>query len=169
VAPVPSAEEARAAARRIFNEAEYYFNAKIWDTALTEYQKAYAQDPTYAIAYFRAALCFYNLGKYDLEIEYYKRALQYKPGYTEARLNLAHAELSTDLLEDAVKDYRKVLELEPRHPIAEYNLGLLYLDLGKPDLAAVYLRHYLEDNPHGTDRAKAQHHLDRALEKAKGK
>jgi tetratricopeptide (TPR) repeat protein len=168
-APAPSAEDARAAARRIFNGANDYFTAKIWDTALTEYQKAVALDPTYDKAYFKIALCFYNMGKYDLEIEYYKRALQFNPRYTEARLNLAHAELSTDLLEDAVKDYRKVLELEPRHPVAEYNLGLLYLDLQQPELAAVYLRHYLQDNPDGIDVKKARHHLDRALEKSKGK
>ncbi len=62
-------------------------------------------------------------------------------------LRLAITHHQEGRLADAEHVYRAILETEPGHADANHNLGVLAVQLGKPELSLSYLKAALEANP----------------------
>lgn len=152
-------------AREIFVKACDYLDAREFEIASSEFDRALVLKPDYYQAWFKKGLCFYYRQQYALEIECYKRCLQVSPDYVPALQNLAAALFAADDLEGAVRIYHKLLDLDPKHHDALYNLGIAYSALEEYSLAVQCLQRFMDAYPNDALREKAQQHATRAREK----
>ncbi len=74
---------------------------------------------------------------------------------TKAKTELALATVDAKYYQDALKTLLKIIELSPTEPNNYSNVGILYQNMGKPDLAKFAFEKALELNPN-SESAKAQ-------------
>lgn len=106
-----------------------------WDEAETEFTKAIALNPNYALAHQRYSIQLATLGRTDEATAEIKRAQQIDPLSliinTDAALILFLQELYTEALDQCYK----TLELDPNFSVAHFQLGLIFEQLGRFDEA----------------------------------
>jgi tetratricopeptide (TPR) repeat protein len=127
---------------------------------LAQAQAAAPQEPVFA----------YNLGKALIgegrtpeALAAFRTAIKYKPDFVEARFDAAHLQHQAGALEEAEKGFREVLRRMPGLVHARLALGVVLVDLDRPQEAEAPLRRGLEEA--GDAKLKAQFllHLSTAL------
>ena len=85
-------------------EGTNHFNAKEYQKALDDYDRAYQLDQQYAQAIYGRGLAYYNLKEYQKAIADYDRAIQLDPQYTYAYYNRGLAYSNLKEYEKAIAD-----------------------------------------------------------------
>ena len=103
-----------------------YGQARRFQEALADFDKAIALDPNYAQAYANRAQIQRQVGKADLALADYDKALSIDPGYAPAYLGrgIVHRQKGRSL--DAFNDFNKAISIRPDNSQAYYNRGMLY-------------------------------------------
>lgn len=110
-------------------------------TGLGLAQQALARDPRDANAWNNAGLAFFGLGRYAEAAEAFAQATENEPPNALFWNNLAGARREQGSLAEAERLLvTEVLPRAPDLPIAHLNLGIVYLRLARPDLAAPALQ-----------------------------
>jgi tetratricopeptide (TPR) repeat protein len=118
--------------------------------ALTEFQRAVAQDPDNADARNALGILLHLSFRRPAEaIEHYEKALEVRPTFSEARTNLANVYLDQGRYDEAIKLYEQVLNdmLYPTPFIAQGNMGWAYFKKGDTQKALENIRAAVTLNP----------------------
>ena len=86
-----------------------------------------------------------------LAIVEFEQAVKLDPANPEYLNQLGTARKAAGDLEGAMASYRRALELAPGHNASRYNLGLVLLDLDRPDEAEAHFRRIHESDPRDPD------------------
>jgi len=100
-----------------------------------------------SLLFAKLADTFREQGELDRAIEALTQGLAEKPDYITARIVLAACLKEKGDLDGAYNEFEYVLKLDPFHTAAMKKLGLLLLDMDRPEEAIVHLKRYLEELP----------------------
>jgi len=106
-----------------------HYNAKEYQKALTDYDRAIQLDPQDADAYYNRGLVYYNLKEYQKAIADYDRALQLNPQHVGAYYNRGLVYDDLKEYQKAISDYDRVIQLAPQDADTYNNRGNAYREL----------------------------------------
>jgi tetratricopeptide (TPR) repeat protein len=106
------------------------------------------------------AEALYRLEEFSLSAQAYQVYLDHFPGDGEARLQMAVALSSCSAFERALEQLRQVFEKSPLTPQVNYYLGLLLIELKKPEEARHHLQLELKSNPSSSEAMTQMAYLD---------
>jgi len=115
--------------------------------AITLFNKALKQDPTFHLAYYNLGLAYKNLSEYEKAISAYKKAISLCPVYTMSYVNLGMVYLDLELYTEAFEMYKKAIEIEPGNEKALNNFGNILIIMGKYKEAFNAYKEALTINP----------------------
>lgn len=96
------------------------------DSAIEEFTKAIASDPSSANAYYGRAYAYYKNGKLKESVSDFDKVITLDPASADAYYNRALALYKMGSFDAAIADYNKVLEINPNAIDALYGRGLAY-------------------------------------------
>lgn len=89
-------------------------NRRDFEHALTHFNRAIDQDPTFAEAYNQRAIVHYLREQYEESIEDCKRCVSRMPCHFGAWAGLGHCYAHLGKREEAIRSYQKAIEINPR-------------------------------------------------------
>jgi tetratricopeptide (TPR) repeat protein len=115
-------------------------DARQYDAAIDQFQKAIAAEPASYSAHFNLGLAYSLSGKDALAIPEYRKTLELKPGIFQAELNLGMSLFNTGQFADAAQAYTTARSLDSKSAAAELGLGRALARLGRRADAAAHYR-----------------------------
>ncbi len=112
------------------NLAMIYKEAKRFDDAVLEYDKAIALKPQFWGAYFDRGNLYRENGKFDLAIADYTKVLKILPGYAQAYANRGTAHFLNGEQHSALLDFNWAIRFDPRAINAINNRAVIYAGQG---------------------------------------
>lgn len=103
-----------------------YYNAKEYNLAIPEFQKAISTEPTNHELYFYLGMC-YKEEQGTNAVDAFKKAIEFKPDYVIAYVNLGNTYLKMKMYQKAVEVLREAVKLDPNYNEALLNLGSAYV------------------------------------------
>ena len=116
------------------------------ETALADYQKALALDPSCASAHFNLAVAFVQAGKFGEAESHYRKALPGRPT-AETHNGLGYVLSRQDQTDEAVAEFRKAIDIDPTFTPAYNNLAEALVRQGKLEEAEDYYKRSLAEKP----------------------
>ncbi len=95
-------------------------------TAIDDFTKAVATDPTFAKAYHGLAFVYANSGQTERALDNYEMALLADPNYADARFNYAILLREQGYSDDAIRQLERVLADNPRDASAHLAVATIY-------------------------------------------
>jgi len=177
----PQAKSARtdrekaAEAIRLNNLGVAYMNQRRSESALKNFEQAYALDPNLLAAHLNRGIALLNLQRPEPARHVLVEAAEQQPNSPRAWFNLGLLYSMIDEIEPALAAFGRVAQLDPNDADAHYFLGALHQRAKQLDLAVKSYRRALELNPfHASaqfglagayqrlgDSEEARKHLDR--------
>src|SRR5690349_18525393 len=138
-------------ALKTYLDGERNLRAAQFDSAVTGFQAATAQDSTFALAYYRLAVASAWAGRMGMLAPSITRALALagRMGERDRALLVAFAEMARGNPEEAERRYRRILEIYPDDLEARFQLANVL---------------YSYNAPRGRSPGEAREHYDRVLE-----
>jgi len=99
------------------------YDAKDYEGAALDYQKATEKTPKNKIAWYNLAMAKDQLGLYDEAIMYFTKSLEIDPNYTDALFRRGYSKEDNGTPLEAVADYTRVLEIDPGYIEAYFERG----------------------------------------------
>jgi tetratricopeptide (TPR) repeat protein len=124
-----------------------FADQKEYDTALEEYRKALAIDPSQEQAHYLAGLALIRNGHPKQAVDDLRAALKLSPGDTFAKYHLAFSLIQIRELEEAQTLLREVIQQDPKYADAYYELGKLQLEQGDTKGSVASLENGTKANP----------------------
>lgn len=106
--------------------------------AATWLEKVWQIDSTDANLALKIANIWFDAGLKKMAVPYYRSFLARFPDQANARVDYATALMEAGDVMQAVTQLKQVLEINPTHQVANLNLGILNLQIGRPDQALTY-------------------------------
>ncbi len=119
-------------------------------------------DPENVRYLYQAGNIFFDNEEYDLALQYYGKAAQKNPNYRLIYSDIAQCHLKKGNIIEAIKNYNRSMKLKPDEPSAANNLAVLYMKLGKYEVAKKLLEKYVAKFP---DNQSLRYNLTRLKEK----
>lgn len=120
---------------------------KEYDTALQEYRKSLAIDPTQEQTHYLVGLALIRNGHPKDAVEELRAALKLNPSDTSAKYHLAFSLIQIREISEAQTLLREVIQQDPQYADAYYELGKLLLDQGDTKGAVSSLESGTKANP----------------------
>jgi len=95
-------------------------------TAIADYTKAVAADPTFAKAYYNLAITYSNIGQPERAMENYEMALLADSNYADARFNYAILLREQGYTDDAIAQLERMLAENPNDASAHLSVATIY-------------------------------------------
>jgi len=124
-----------------------FADQKEYDTALEEYRKALAIDPSQEQAHYLAGLALIRNGHPKDAAGDLRAALKLSPGDTLAKYHLAFSLIQIRELQEAQTLLREVIQQDPKYADAYYELGKLQLEQGDTKGSVASLENGAKANP----------------------
>lgn len=124
-------------AQRLYEVGNQYFNAKMWQQAITTYEEAVELDPTF-------------------------QAARHNLGHSYLQQALASGEpLNATMMNEAIRQLEQVIELDSNFAISYYSLGLAYQALEQKEEAIHAFEKFLdlEDGSDSEAKTEAENYL----------
>jgi len=126
------------------NLALAHINQGNYDRAMAELDRALRLDPTHANTWNNLGLALFYRGDFAAAQSAFEEATRLEPQAALFWNNLASALREQDRLEEAQQVLLdRVFSLDSTLPVAHLNLGIIYLRIDRPDLAAQHLQEAL--------------------------
>jgi tetratricopeptide (TPR) repeat protein len=113
--------------------------ARLFDESIQQSQKTLALDPTFGIGHFQLAQALVQTRQYQAAILEFQKAIELSGHLAAFDANLANAYAVSGQKAEAI---RIVSDLEAKaqlNPSADANVALVYVGLGEPDQAMLWL------------------------------
>ena len=140
-------EKAPEKARPLGSRADLYRDAKQFDLALADYDKALVLSPTYATGYHNRGGVYDNLNQLDKAYADFSKAIQYNKEYIKAYYNRATILTKMNRPQEAIVDFNKLLELDSTYENGYINRGIAHMNLGDATSAIKDYTKALQLNP----------------------
>jgi tetratricopeptide (TPR) repeat protein len=147
IASVTSENKGSLTAYKYYIQGWNDYNAKKYDSAIENYEKALELNPKYVDVLNNLGLIYDKLENYQKAIFYYQNALEIKPDYAIAHYNTGLAYYKLKNYSKAIEFYKKAIELKPTYDKALYALGLVYYYQNNYPEAEYYYLKSVEVNP----------------------
>ena len=144
------------------NLAQYYYDNKDYEKALSICQEALVFLPNHHNAGFMLVQLFFKLNRTNEAIQATRQAIDMYPKNKDMVLSFFAILTEKEQYAEAEKVYRHYLTLNPQAANAHYNLGALALAQGHNAEAILSLQRAIKDDPDNSD---AHLYLAQALEK----
>jgi tetratricopeptide (TPR) repeat protein len=131
----------------------YYSRALAYDemgqfeSAIEDYDKAIALNPSFTNAYNNRGLDFYEIGQLDRAIADFDHAISLNPAHAQAYYNRGLVFDKMGQLDKALADYDRAISLSPYDVDAYNNRGKVFSRIGQLDRAIADFDHALSLNP----------------------
>jgi tetratricopeptide (TPR) repeat protein len=112
-----------------------YYNAKEYNLAIPEFQKAISKEPDNHELYFYLGMC-YKEEQPTSAIDAFKKTIELNPEYVLAYVNLGSTYIKMNMYQKAAEILREAIRLDPNFSEAFLNLGMAYV-MAKEYRAAV--------------------------------
>jgi len=122
----------------------FYDDIKEYDSAIVNFRKAIAFDPSYTPAYSAAGAVFMKMEITDSALSYLHRAVKLDPAAVTATLNLGLLYHDIGRHDSAIVYLQQAIRLDPSKPRSYYMLGCSYALANQPEQAIAYLRQAYE-------------------------
>lgn len=106
-----------------------------YETAISNFAKAFQKNPGFAKAYYNRGLVYTALGQLSQGISDFTKALEIKPKFNEAYIKRGHLNVAMGEYDQAIKDFTKVIETEPTRYEIYFCRSLVYYAQGEFDKA----------------------------------
>ena len=144
------------------NLAQYYYDNKDYEKALSICQEALVFLPNYHKARLKLVRLLFALNRTDEAIQATRQAIDRHPENGDMAFHLFVTLFNAEQYAEAEKVYRHYLTLNTHAADADYYLGILALAQGRNEEAILSLQRAVKDAPNDTD---AHLYLAQALEK----
>ncbi len=124
-------EDLKSRKERHEKKARESFNAKKYNEAIIEYEKASKIDPKNVNYLHDIGSCYVILGEHKNGIKYYKKALAIDPKYSLAYKNLGLAYNELGEYNDAIEAFNKLIKIDSKNPVGYRNRAIAYKNLNK--------------------------------------
>lgn len=134
----------------------YYLKGVVfWETndttkAISNWQTAVEQDPTYADGYIRLANYYMSIKQYNTAEQYLRSGLRLKPNDPFLNMNMGIYLTYKGFADSATQAYKTALTFNTDLSLAKANLGLLLCDKGQYEEAKPLLEQALPSDPKNT-------------------
>jgi Flp pilus assembly protein TadD len=135
----------------VADKASKLMNARRYDAAATEWQRAIQLNDTEALAHNNLGFCLAELNRMAEAIAAYEKALALSPEYPEANNNLGSALMAQGLVQEATERFRRAVELKPGYGSAHSNLGAALAQQNRLSEAVEHFRKGAELSPESAD------------------
>ena len=119
-----------AQSHRGLRQGSRHLDAKQYDMALREFERAVAANPNDALAHTMLGVARYWTGQVDASVESYRRAIELDPRNAQAYLLLGISRAYRAELKEARAAFLKAAEFEPTRADVQMNLGSIEDSLG---------------------------------------
>jgi len=142
-----------------FNAGRAAKEAKQWDEAITQFQKASELDPNQSAVWSNMAECYVALGDskttveeknaaYDKAFEAYQKAIALTPEDGALHNNYALALVREKKIDEAQKELQNAAQLDPSSAAKYYyNLGAVLTNINQPDAAGAAFKKAIDTDP----------------------
>jgi Tfp pilus assembly protein PilF len=122
-------------------------NMGLMREAISDFDKAIALNPAYALAFNNRGVTFKKIGMFNEAIEDFTAAIALNPDYYKAYGNRAIAYGKIGRFDKAIEDFNKALALNPSYYETYLNLGVFYGEAGMLDKALESFNQALAGDP----------------------
>ena len=112
-----------------------------WREAKVQFLKALSLNPRLANSHNNLGTAYRQMGEPENAIREYRKAIEIQPGFATAHYNLAVALAAKGEKNEAERQLEEAIHFAPDYSEAHLALGRMLVERGRPDLAAVHLRH----------------------------
>jgi tetratricopeptide (TPR) repeat protein len=147
------------------NDGNSHYDAKQYQQAIADYDRAIILDPQYAIAYYARGRGYFAISEQKKAIADYDNAIQLDPQYTDAYYARGNTYYILWKYQQAIADYDSAIYLNPQLTDAYYNRGLAYYSLDKFKKAIADFESALLLNPQHTNAKSMREKAKRAKRK----
>jgi len=142
-----------------FNAGRAAKDAKQWDEAVTQFQKASEMDPNQAAVWSNMAESYVGLGdskttveeknaSYDKAFEAYQKAIALAPDDGALHNNYALALVKEKKIDEAQKELQAAAQLDPSSAAKYYyNLGAVLTNINQPEAAGAAFKKAIDTDP----------------------
>ena len=155
----PQASENISSARSHLANGQRAFEARKFEEARVELERAVRADPRLAEAYLGLGLLDLQTGDTAASIQRFRKVVELAPDSFQGHYYLAMACLRDQRLQDGARELERAVALDPRQADALYNLGVVLLELNRPGEAISRLR---QARDRGSKRPDIAYNLVRA-------
>jgi len=106
-----------------------------YETAISEFTRAFRRNPAYADAYFNRGLVYIAIGQLGPAISDFSQTIEINPEFTEAYVHRGQLYVMMGQYDKAVSDFTKVLEIDPKIIEAYFKRALACFAQGQYDRA----------------------------------
>ncbi|HKP54977.1 MAG TPA: tetratricopeptide repeat protein [Chloroflexia bacterium] len=108
-----------------------YYENRLYEQALAEYNRAIELDPKLAVAYRARGYVYYERNDYERALAEYNRAIELDTKLTKAYSNRGYVYYERNDYERALADYNRAIELDPENEAAHTGREMVYAKLGQ--------------------------------------
>jgi tetratricopeptide (TPR) repeat protein len=130
-----------------------YFARKLYEDAITEYQKSIALDRYNASTLNRLGLVYHQSQKLIEAERYYREAFKQNPFFLEVLNNIGTVEYARQRYDAALEQYEKALKIRADSPTVLLNMAFCLFDLKKYDEAQKAMQRALQLDPKVLEKA----------------
>ena len=149
-------------ALRAYNEGLQLSRAGQYNQAVTKFEDATTQDPSFAMAFAKLAQTYAAMGYDDKAEQASRRAVELSdnlPVQDRFLIQANHASLTHDMAK-AIASYQELVKVNPDDTDAEFALAKLYEDSADYDQAKTYLAKLLSSDPNNVTALIASGRVD---------
>jgi len=142
--PSPTTLTLTGDAYEYFRKALEAQNLKLYQDALSWYERSLEKNPNNAQAHNNMGIILSMLGAHEAAIEHFKEAKNINPELPQVYNNLGNAQESIGQLNEAIKTYEMAISVQPNYADGYYNLAGVYTEMREFDKAESSLSKLLE-------------------------
>jgi tetratricopeptide (TPR) repeat protein len=106
-----------------------------YETAISEFTRAFRKNPAFADAYFNRGLVYIAIGQLGPAITDFSQTIEINPGFTEAYTHRGQLYISMGQYDQAISDFTKILELDQKIIEVYFKRALACFAQGRYDQA----------------------------------
>ena len=106
-----------------------------YETAISEFTRAFRKNPAYADAYFNRGLVYLAIGQLGPAISDFSQTIEINPGFTEAYTHRGQLYTKMGQFDQAVSDFTKIIEIVPECTEMYFRRALACFAQGRYDQA----------------------------------
>ena len=124
------------------NNAQTYNNRGIdaalkgrYETAISDFTRAFRKNPVYADAYFNRGLVYIAIGQLGPAISDFSQTIEINPEFAEAYTHRGQLHVTMNKYDEAISDFTKLLDIDPECTEAYFKRALACFAQGRYDKA----------------------------------